>query len=145
MRYHAALAPRSPLRPAVTRAAREEVSYVELLEGVPATGIRAAMAGAERILRRAASAAAESWAMCLRRVFEVDALLCSSCAAEMVPIAIITEDREFTRLLAHLDLSTEFPRTKLARSPPSPYGGQDSQIDPAVDAWGGRDQPPADE
>lgn len=112
---------------------------------MPAAGIRAVMAGAERVLRKAASSAAKSWAACLRRVFEVDALLCPSCAVEMVPIAIITEDRELTRLLAHLGLPTEFPKTKPARSPPSPYGGEDSQIDPATLACDGRDQPPAGE
>ena len=70
----------------------------------------------------------------MRRVFEIDPLLCPSCAAKMVPIAIITEDRELARLLAHLGLPAEFPKTKPARGPPSPHGGEDSQIDPAVDA-----------
>jgi hypothetical protein len=164
VRYHGALAPRSPLRAAVTRAAREEVSYEELAAGVPMAGIRAAVAAGERAISKAVNAAAKSWAACLRRVFEIDPLLCPSCAAVMVPIAIITEDRELTRLLAHLGLPTEFPKTKLARSPPSPYraatdflmrpstwrfraryGGEDSQIDPAIDACDGRDQPPADQ
>ena len=143
VRYHGVLAPRSPLRPAVTRAAREEISYEELLEGVPAAGIRAAMAGAERILRKAASVAAKSWAVCLRRVFEIDPLLCPSCASKMTAVAIITQDRELARLLAHLGLPTEFPKTKPARSPPSHCGAEDSQIDPAIDACDGRDQPPA--
>lgn len=145
VRYHGALAPRSPLRSAVTRAAREEVPYGELLEGVPVAGISAAIAGAERVLRKAASSAAKSWAACLRRVFEVDPLLCPSCAAEMVPIAVISQDAELVRLLAHLGLPTEFPKTNPARGPPSPYGGEDSQIDPAIDACDGRDQPTADE
>ncbi len=39
--------------PAVTRAVREKVSCEELLEGVPTAGIRAALAGAERVLRKA--------------------------------------------------------------------------------------------
>ena len=145
VRYHGALAPRSPLRPAMTYAAQEEISYEELLVGVPTAGIRAVMAGAQRVLHKAASVAAQSWAACLRKVFEVDPLLCPSCQAEMVPIAIITENRELTRLLAHLGLPTEFPKTKPARGPPSPYGGQNSQIDPAVDAWDGKDDLPADE
>lgn len=88
----------------MTRAAREEVSCEELEAGVPVAGVRAVVAGAERILRKASSAAAKSWAACLRRVFEIDPLLCPACAAEMVPIAIITQDRELTRLLTHLGL-----------------------------------------
>ncbi len=145
VRYHGALAPRSPLRSAVTRAAREGISCEEILEGALAAGIRAVLAAGERAIAKAVSAAAQSWAACLRRVFEIDPLLCPSCQALMVPIAIITQDAELVRLLAHLGLPTEFPKTKPARSPPLPYGGEDSQIDPAVDACDGAEQPPADE
>ena len=145
LRYHGALAPRSPLRSAVTRAAREEVSYKELAAGVPVAGIRAVVAAGERAISKAVSAAAKSWAACLRRVFEIDPLICPSCQTPLVPIAIITQDQELARLLAHLGLPTEFPKLKPARGPPSPYGGEDSQIDLAIDSCDGRDQPPADE
>jgi hypothetical protein len=145
VRYHGALAPRSPLRQAVMRAAQEKLSYEELLEGVPAPGLRAVVAGAQKVLRKAASAAAKSWAACLRRVFEIEPLLCPSCAGKMVLVAIITDDRELIRLLAHLGLPTEFPKTKPARGPPALYRGQDSQLDSAIDAWDGRDQTSADQ
>ncbi len=75
LRYHGAFAPRSPLRGAVTRAAREETSYEELLIGLPTAGIAAVMADAERVMRKAASVVAKSWAACLRHVFEIDPLL----------------------------------------------------------------------
>ena len=86
VRYHGALAPRSPLRSAVTRAAREEISYEELAAGVPVARIRAVVAAGERAISKAVSAAARSWAACLRRVFGSDPLLFPSCAAMMVPI-----------------------------------------------------------
>lgn len=57
----------------------------------------------------------------------------------MVPVAVILDDAELARVLAHLGLVTEFPTTKPARSPPLPLGGEDSQFDPAADAWDGRD------
>ena len=71
-------------------------------------------------------------------------LLCPACAGEMVPIAVITQDAQLARLLAHLGWSAEFPKTKPARAPPAGNCGEDSQLDSAVDAWDGRD-PPADE
>ena len=75
----------------------------------------------------------------MRRVFEVDPLLCPSCRVPMVPVAVILDDAELVRVLAHLGIATEFSRTKPARSPPLPLGGEDSQVDPAADAWDGRD------
>jgi hypothetical protein len=62
-------------------------------------------------------------------------LLCSACGIELEPVAAITGDSEITRLLLHLGLSPDFPINKPARSPPLPWGAQDSQIDPGVDRW----------
>ena len=63
----------------------------------------------------------------------------------MVPVAVILEDRELDRLLRHLGLPTEFPKGKPARSPPFSWVGEDSQVDPAADAWdGGDDVQPGD-
>ena len=81
----------------------------------------------------------------LRRVFEVDPLRCPACAGEMVPIAIIAQDAQLSRLLAHLGEPAEFPKTKPARAPPIGHCGEGSQIDPSVDFWDGKDNPPADE
>ena len=144
VRYHGGLAPRSPLRPAVTRSAREGLAYEELLAGVPAGAVGAALAAVGRAAGKALSEAARSWAACLRRVFEVEALLCPNCAKEMVLVAAINDDGELRRLMAHLNLPIELPKTLAARSPPD-FLDEDAQADPAADAWDGRDALPADD
>ena len=55
VRYHGALAPRSPLRPQVTRAARAGFSPEELLAGVPAAAARRLLAAGEILLRASAA------------------------------------------------------------------------------------------
>lgn len=79
-------------------------------------------------------------------------------AVEPSSLAVIMEDRELKRLLTHLGLPTEYDRTKPARSV-EPMGsvqarspraarapplqdrdcGLESQLDPAADAFDGRD------
>ena len=146
VRYHGALAPNSPLRQAVTWAAREKIPYSELVEGVPISGLAGVTAKARRECQKVLSAACRAWAACLRRVFEINPLVCPSCGVEMKPLAVIMEDRELKRLLTHLGLPTEYDRTKPARSPPlqDRDRGLESQIDPAADAFDGRDDQPAD-
>ena len=88
VRYCGALGPRSSLRPAVTQAAREKVPFENLLAGVSRGGL--ALSGAGRMIAQAARAVgarARSWAACLRRVFEVDPVLCPRCGIEMRPVA----------------------------------------------------------
>lgn len=145
VRYYGALAPRSGQRTAVSRAAREGIACEELLAGVPADGLRAAAACAQRVIRKAFARSAKSWAACLRKVFEVNPIQCPSCGVEMVPVAAITDDRQLDRLLACLGLPTDWPKTKPARAPPLPFPRQDTQIDPRLDAWDGRDDPPPDD
>ncbi len=58
-------------------------------------------------------------------------------------VAVITEDRELDRLLAHLGLEVDFPKMKPARSPPRGFG-EDTQVDPEVEAWEGKDEPVED-
>ncbi len=58
----------------------------------------------------------------------------------MVPVAAIVADEELVRLLTHLGISVEFPKTKPARSPPLPFCGEESQIDPSLDAFDGVDE-----
>jgi hypothetical protein len=81
----------------------------------------------------------------LRKIFEVDALLCPRCGGELVAVAAITDDRELNRLLVNLGLPADFPKTKPARASPRAWSGEDSQIDPAADVWDGRDDPSAQE
>jgi Putative transposase len=144
VRYHGALAPRSPLRPTLTRAAREGLAYEELLAGVPAGAVGATLAAIGKAAREAVSAAARSWAACLRRVFEVEPLICPACSEEMVLVAAINDDGELRRLMAHLNLPIELPKTLAARSPPG-FLDEDSRIDPVADAWDARDPLPADD
>ena len=95
------------------------------------------------------SKSARSWAACLSRVFEVDPLVCPRCAATMVPVAVIMNDAELVRLLSHLGLPTDLPKTKPARTklvgvmlgPP----GEECQLDPRVDLYEAVDVPPADD
>ena len=63
--------------------------------------------------------------------------------AEMKPVAAVVEDKELDRLLACLGVETDFPKTQPARSPPLPWGGEDSQLDARSDERDGRDGPGA--
>ncbi len=93
--------------------------------------------------KRAASGAAErmvrGWAACLGRILGVDDIKCPKCGGELLAVAAIQDDVELERLMEHLGLEKDFPRTKPARAPPG-AGGEDSQVDPAVEAWEGKDE-----
>ena len=141
VRYHGALAPRSPLRLAVTRSARDGLAYEGLLAGVPAGAVGAALAAVGRAAREALSATARSWAACLRKVFEAEALVCPGCAKEMILVAAINDDGRLRRLMKNLNLPAELPKTLPARSPPA-FSDEDAQADPAADAWDGKDPLP---
>jgi len=92
---------------------------------------RAASAAAERVVR--------GWAACLGRILGVDDIKCPKCGGELRAVAAIQDDRELERLMEHLGLEKDFPRTKSARSPPGAWG-EESQVDPAVEAWEGKDE-----
>ncbi len=139
VRYMGALGPRSRLRPLVTAAAQQKIEHRELLQGVrvPVSRITLSM---RKAAGKIATAAFKAWAACLKRVFEVNPILCRRCGIEMVPVAAIVSGEELVRLLRHLELPVEFPKTKLARSPPLPFRGEESQIDPSTDAFDGVDE-----
>ena len=63
----------------------------------------------------------------------------------MRAIASINDDAELERLLRHVGLEAEVPKTRSARAPPLALGGEGSQVDPGTDAWDGKDAQPADE
>ena len=44
-----------------------------------------------------------SWARLLKRIFEIDPLLCPRCGAEMAVISVITEPELIDQILRHLD------------------------------------------
>ncbi len=137
--YGGVLGPRSELRGRVTAAAREERSYADLLAGRCPSGVELLARDAVRTAGGRAKMFLRSWAACLRRVFEIDPISCSVCGVEMVPVAAIRDVGELERLLKHLGLPTEWPRTKPARAPPG--AGMDSQINPMVERWEGIDSP----
>ena len=103
--------------------------------GLAVTGVVGEAAKAARAVSRAA----RSWAACLGRIFGVDVSKCVKCGGVMRAVAVITEDVELDRILAHLGLEEDFPKTKPARSPPR-WCGEDSQVDPGVEAWEGIDE-----
>jgi hypothetical protein len=145
VRYYGALGPRSGLRRALTAAVKAQASRDELEAGFAVQGLLALAQGAARTAREAARMASRAWAACIRRVFEVDPVLCEGCGGEMRLVAIISADAEICRILEHLGLATEFPRTSPARSPPLPYdggAGEACQLDPRADDvrqdWPGR-------
>jgi hypothetical protein len=55
-----------------------------------------------------------SWARLIRKVFEVDPLLCPKCGAELKILAVITQPAVVDRILSHLET-----RSTQARPPPS--------------------------
>jgi hypothetical protein len=68
----------------------------------------------------------------------------------VLPVAVTMNDRDLVRLLEHLNLLTELPRTKPTRSKPpeisdcGPTEDDGRQIDPKVDLYEGT-KPPGDD
>ncbi len=144
VRYYGALGPRSGLRRALTAATKAQATCTELKAGFEVQWLLLAARGVCRAAREAASKASRAWAVCIRRIFEVDPVHCAGCGGEMKLVAIITESPEVKRVLEHLGLSTAFPTTRPARAPPLPYdgAGEGCQLDPRADDvrqdWPGR-------
>ncbi|MBI3552173.1 MAG: transposase [Elusimicrobia bacterium] len=145
VRFHGALGPRSPMREAVTRAAAEKANFQLIREGLALVGVLGTAARRARAARKVVAAAVKGWAACLGRIFEIDVIKCTRCGGTMKAIASITDDAELERLLKHVGLEADFPRTRPARAPPAMFGGEGSQVDPATDAWDGKDAQPADD
>jgi Zn-finger nucleic acid-binding protein len=83
----------------------------------------------------------------MRKVFEVDPVLCVKCGGEMKLAAVILDDGELDRILAHQGWPTEFPKTKPGRAPPArgPSADEEGQLDPRAEKWDGRDEPSGDQ
>jgi hypothetical protein len=60
-----------------------------------------------------------SWASLIKRIFEIDPLVCDKCGSDMKIIAFITKEHEIVRLLEHLQIP-KFKPAKAMRSPPIP-------------------------
>ena len=135
VRYYGALGPRSPLRGAVTISTRKKATLVELESGYSVTLVGKVV----REAKRAAKSAGKGWAACLRKIFEVDPVQCVKCGGEMKLAAVILDDGELDRILAHEGWAVEFPKTKGSRAPPgSVERGEGSQADPRGEKWEGR-------
>jgi Zn-finger nucleic acid-binding protein len=147
VRYYGALGPCSPLRSAVNCATRGKATSAELEAGYAVTLLGRAAREAGKAAKKAASAARKSWAACMRKVFEVDPVLCAKCGGEMKLVAVILDDGELDRILAHQGWPTEFPKTKPSRAPPARGSSADEegQLDARVDKWDGRDEPSGDQ
>jgi len=91
-------------------------------------------------LRGAVSAVGRAWSACMRKVFEIDPVRCVKCGGEMKLVAVILDDGELDRILAHQGWPTEFPETRPSRAPPvrGPIAEEESQIDPREGKWEGR-------
>ena len=138
VRYYGALGPRSPLREAVSSAARGKSAGCELEAGYSMTLVGTVA----RSVKQAARAGARKWAACLRRIFEVDPMECA-CGGGMELAAVILDDGELSRILAHQGWAVGFPRTKASRSPPGPPDADEGgQLDPRGEEWEGRQDSP---
>ena len=59
-----------------------------------------------------------SWARLIRRIYEVDPLLCPRCQGPLTLISVLVDPRVVDAILRHLDVSDE-PVTLHARDPPA--------------------------
>ena len=65
-------------------------------------------------------AARSRWARLIARIYEVSALRCPNCGAEMRILAFLTDPPVIVAILRHLDLPTRAPALSPARGPPQP-------------------------
>ena len=121
------------------------MSVILIREGLALVGALGTAASTARKARKVVAAAVRGWAACLGRIFEIDVIKCVRCGGTMRAIASINDDAELERLLRHVGIEADLPRTRPARAPPAALGVEGSQVDPGTDAWDGKDAQPADE
>ncbi len=80
----------------VSRGRRNKGKEVRLTPGHSGNEVDDDLTDAERRARRRA------WARLIRRIYEVDPLVCTSCGGEMRIVSVILEHRVITRILGHL-------------------------------------------
>ena len=76
---------------------------------------------------KTSKASRANWARLIRKVFEVDPLLCPKCRSEMKIIAVLTDPKVVDRIIRHLDKNAT-----AARSPP-PISSQPDHTLPSHD------------
>lgn len=87
--------------------------------------------------KKVAGRALRGWAACLGRILGVDDIKCPRCGGALLAVAAIQDDVELARLMEHLSLESDFPKTKPARAPPSGVSGEESAAGPpcAAQPW----------
>ena len=133
VRYHGVFANRSRLRSLLPKPpARIVVAPIAPTVGPSATD----PASAGRESDRPARPHRMSWAALLKRVLDVDALVCPGCGAAMVVLALLTDPPVVRRILDHLDLPSVAPRLSPARTGDTddlwPGGGEEHPVSVAI-------------
>ena len=80
----------------VARGRRNKGKEVPLTPGHSGNEVDDDLTDAERRVRRRA------WALLIRRVYEIDPMVCSNCGGEMRIVSVILEYRVINRILGHL-------------------------------------------
>ena len=73
----------------------------------------------------------KTWRECIKKLWEVDPLVCPRCKDSMKVISFITEDFVIKQILKHLGLWQQKP----SRSPPSPPKTVELVYVPCYDDW----------
>ena len=76
----------------------------------------------------------KKWRELIKKVWEVDPLICPHCGAEMKLIALIDDDEVIEKILRHLKLWPEQTAlTSLSRAPPRPPDGGERIVELCFD------------
>ena len=73
----------------------------------------------------------KTWRECIKKIWEVDVLVCPRCNGQMKVISFITEDFVIKQILKHLGLWQQKP----SRSPPPPPKAGELVYEPCHDDW----------
>jgi len=114
VRYHGVFANRSRLRPLLPKPPARIV--VPLAPAPALANPNATTSTDEGATATASRPHRMSWAALLKRVLDVDALVCPGCGAAMVVLAFLTDPPVVRRILDHLDLPSIAPKLAPARS-----------------------------
>ena len=75
------------------------------------------------------------WAGMIRKVFEVDPLLCPSCGGQMKIISFIEDPKAIDKIIRHLELTFDAERVRLGRAASAP-SGPTGTLDVSRGEWG---------
>ena len=78
-----------------------------------------------------------TWRECIKKVWEVDPLICPQCQGEMKIVGFITDYLVVRKILKHLDLWDRSPPPEPDKSP----AGEEVICEPYDDGWPGYEVP----